>query len=97
MLKEYKGQNPDGSPHFAFELTQAEVDAGLVAFMTGPIAGVVTLDDGTRYDVTDGAIPLLAEHVGLLHVAIHRAHHANGRFLDIPIPALADVQLPAEA
>jgi hypothetical protein len=96
MLKEYKGQNPDGSPYFHYELTQDEVDAGFVAFMTGPIAGVLTLDDGTRYDVTDYAIPVKAEHVRQLQVKVHEAHHANGRFLDVPVPALEDVQLSPE-
>jgi hypothetical protein len=94
MLKEYIGDNPDGSPHFRFTLTQAEMDAGYTdMFNTGPISGVLTLDDGSRYDVTDACIPVKAEHVGQLHVAVHLAHHANGRFLDVPVPALEDVEL----
>jgi hypothetical protein len=94
MLKEYKGQNPDGTPHFLFTLTQEELAAGIsVMFATGPISGVVTLSDGTRHDVTDAVIPAKPEQVGLLRVAIHEAHHANGRFLDVPVPALEDVEL----
>lgn len=95
MLKQLTCRNPDGSPHYHFTLTQDEVDAGWVAFMTGPIAGVVTLDDGTLYDVTDTAIPVKREHVGQLHVAIHEAHHANGRYLDVPVPAVEAVSLEA--
>jgi hypothetical protein len=93
MLKELVSTNPDGSPHYRFELTQDEHDSGLVALMTGPIAGPLTLDDGTTYDVTDTFIPVKREHVGPLHIAIVESHHANGRFLDVPVPKLEDVSL----
>lgn len=88
------GDNDDGTARFHYTLTEAEVADGYVAFMTGPIAGTVSLADGTAYDVTDDFVAAKAEHVGELHVAIHRMHHAAGRFLDVPVPALEDVALP---
>lgn len=93
MIKTAVGTNPDGSPRFGYALTQEEHDAGLVAFVTGPIAGTLAVPDGTAYDVTEGAIAVRAEHVGHLHVAIHKAHHAAGRFLDVPVPDLQDLSL----
>lgn len=89
-----KHPDPNSQSGFRFELTQEEHDAGLVAFLTGPIAGTIALPNGSAYDVSDDAIPVKAEDVGHLHVAIHRAHHAAGRFLDHPVPALEDVSLP---
>ena len=93
MLKHLDETTPTG---FRFELTGEEHAAGMVAFLTGPISGTVVVDDGTTYDVTEFAIPVPREHVGMLHVAIHKAHHAAGRFLDHPVPELADVSLVEE-
>jgi hypothetical protein len=95
MLKQQEGSNPDGTPHWHYTLTQEEHDAGYAALFTGPIAGTLSLPDGAAYDVSEDCIPVKAEHVGELHLAIHRAHHAAGRFLDVPLPELKDVALPA--
>lgn len=89
--------NPDGSPHFNYELTQQEHDDGYALYITGPISGTVSVADGTAYDVTEYAIPVKREHVGHLHVAIHKAHHAAGRYLDAPVPSLADVEVSPDA
>lgn len=98
MIKTLRGTNPDGTPHFHYELTQEEFDAGYtVAFHTGPIlTGTISLGeaDNAIYDVTEACIPVKAEHVGHLHIAIHRAHHAAGRHLDVAVPDLAAVSLP---
>lgn len=80
----------DGSPHFRFELEQAEHDAGMVAFLTGPIGGTIALGSEVAYDVTEDWIAVHKDHVGPLKLAIHGAHHAAGRYLDVPIPALTD-------
>jgi len=88
MIKHAEGTNPDGSVRFRYELTEKEVADGYVMFVTGPIAGTFEIA-GTPYDVTDYAIPVKTEHVDALHVAIHRAHHSAGRFLDIPLPTTA--------
>ena len=93
MVKTRIGDNEDGTARFNYTLTQDDVDAGLVAFMTGPITGVVSIEGGHAYDVSDDFIAVKAEHVGGLHVAIHKAHHAAGRFLESPVPDLADVAL----
>lgn len=95
MLKTPVGTNPDGTVRFNYTLTQEEHDAGLVAFATGgAVGGVVSMEDGTVYDVTEGYIPVRREHVGQVHVAIHKMHHAAGRYLDQPVPRLEDVSLP---
>ncbi len=93
MIKHNDGTNEDGTPRFRFELTQEEHDAGLVAFVTGPISGTIGISDGSAYDVTEWAIPVKREHVGEMHVAIHKSHHAAGRFTDAPLPDAADLSL----
>ncbi len=70
-----------------YKLTQEEYDAGLThTLLTGPIAGAVSMSDGTVYDVSPTAIAVRPEHVDELHVAILRKHRAEGRSLDIPVP-----------
>jgi hypothetical protein len=93
MLKHPEGTNPDGTDRFRYELTEQEVADGYALFVTGPISGTVALPSGSAYDVTEYAIPVKTEDVGPLHVAIHKAHHAAGRFLDLPVPALEDVSI----
>lgn len=96
MIKTAVGTNPDGSTRFHYELTQEEHDDGYVALLTGPISGTLAVPDGTGYDVSEGAVAVRREHVGHLHVAILKAHHAAGRFLEQPVPDLEDVSLAAE-
>jgi hypothetical protein len=88
-----KHVDPSSASGFRFELTQEEHDSGMVAFLTGPIAGTISLPSGAAYDVTEDAVAVHKDHVGELHVAIHKAHHAAGRFLDVPVPELADVSV----
>jgi hypothetical protein len=88
-----KHVDPSSASGFRYELTQEEHDSGFVAFLTGPIAGTISLPSGAAYDVTEDCIAVKNEDVGELHVAIHKAHHAAGRFLDAPVPDLADVSL----
>lgn len=95
MIKTQIGNNLDGSPRFNYTLTQQEHDAGYVAFMVGPvISGTVSLPNGAAYDVSETAIPVKYEDVGHMHIALHKQHHAAGRFLEHPVPDLADVSLP---
>jgi hypothetical protein len=88
-----EGINDDGSPRYNYELTSEEVEGGMVAMITGPISGTIVLPSGAAYDVTEWAVPVRREHAGELLVAIHRAHHAAGRFLDQPVPEVDDVAL----
>lgn len=70
-----------------YELTADEMATGLTAaFLTGPISGTIAMADGAAYDVTDEVIPVRPEHVKELQLAIHKSHHAAGRFLDAPLP-----------
>jgi hypothetical protein len=85
MIKTRIGENLDGSPRFNYELTQEEHDQGMVAMLTGPISGTLSVPDGSAYDVTEFAIPVHRDHVEHLLVEIHRAHHRAGRFLDVPV------------
>jgi len=50
--------------------------------MTGPIAGVLTMADGTQYDVTENYIGVPFAHLDELHMQIKAHHNAEGRFLD---------------
>jgi hypothetical protein len=71
-----------------YELTQEEFDAGYtVALVTGPIQGAVSLPDGTVYEVSPPHIAVRPEHLDALRLAIHKKHHAEGRFLDVPLPS----------
>ena len=73
-------------------LEEDDIAAGkTVAYLAGPlIQGTIVLPDGSAYDVTPAAIAVKPEHVNALHTAIHKAHHAAGRFLDVPVPDEAD-------
>jgi hypothetical protein len=70
-------------PHYDLEAHEEEQVANgvLVPMLTGPVAGVISVGDAA-YDVTDEWILVQREHVGPLHVAIHKAHHASGRLLE---------------
>lgn len=93
MDKHQDSSSPSG---FRYELTEEDVANGLVAFAPGPLVnGAVSLPDGTVYDITEEYIAVKHEHVGELHLAIHRMHRAVGRHLDVPVPELEDVSLPA--
>ena len=75
---------PDGTNH---AITQEEWEAGLtVALRTGPINGTVVLKDGSAYDLAPYHIAVKPEHLDELLLAIHRAHHAAGRFTETPLP-----------
>lgn len=79
--------NPNHPSGVDYELTQEEFDAGFtVALMTGPIGGTVVLADGTVYDVNAPHIAVRPEHLDELCLGIHKKHHAEGRFLDVPLP-----------
>ena len=71
-----------------YELTMEEMASGLShACFTGPISGTISMADGTAYDVTPDVIAIKPEHADELHLAIHKAHHAAGRFMDVPLPS----------
>jgi len=78
-------RNPDGSGRMHFDFSDEPAD-DLVVLFTGPISGIVAASDGTEYDVTDPYIKVASEHVDDICDAIHREHHAAGRFLDVPLP-----------
>lgn len=82
-----KHVDADSASGFRFELTQDEVDNGMAAFMTGPIGGTIGLASGSAYDVSEDHIAVKVEDVEALQLAIHKAHHAAGRFLDAPLPS----------
>jgi hypothetical protein len=85
MIKHPDSNSPSG---FRYELETSDVSAGRsVAFLTGPISGTMSLPDGSAYDVSEEVIAVAPEHVHELHRAIHKAHHAAGRFLDAPLPS----------
>ena len=80
-----KHSDPDSPSGFRFELTEDDLENRLRqrVLMTGPIAGTISLAyPDVSYDVTEDYIAVRAEDVEALQLAIHRAHHAAGRFLD---------------
>ena len=71
-----------------YELTAEELAAGqTTALMTGPISGTIALSDGSAVDVTPYYAAVKEENREEAQLAIHKAHHAAGRFLDAPLPA----------
>lgn len=68
------------------------------AILTGPIVGDVTLQDGTRYGVTDFCIGAPAEHVDEIHHLIaeryvaegHPHHDEDTPFTHVANPKFAD-------
>lgn len=84
LIKSPGSPKEDGSPRSNFN--GMHVDPDVYAFLyTGPIAGTFVVD-GESYDVTEDVIPVKHEHLAALNLAIHKAHHAAGRFLDAPLP-----------
>ncbi len=69
MQKINSGTNEDGSVRWHY------ISDGHVV-LTGPIAGGVTLSDGTEYDVTPEVIEVAEDHVGEV------AHLIGKRFED---------------
>jgi len=68
-------------------LEPEEIAAGkTVMFLTGSISGHLFMADGTHYDTTGAVVAVKPEHQRELEIAIHRKHHAEGRFLDVPVP-----------
>jgi hypothetical protein len=85
--KMHLGTDPDGTPHFHYDFsTDPGFTENHVALYTGPIGGTLVLADGTAYDVSEQIIAVHKDHVAELTTAIHKAHHAAGRFLDVPLP-----------
>jgi hypothetical protein len=85
MDRHTEGTNADGTVKYRYELTEADRDAGYVAFATGPIAGTFVIDDET-YDCTPHFVAVKAEHADHLAWLIHSYHHAHGNFLETPLP-----------
>jgi hypothetical protein len=89
MKKVYKGDKPDGSPIFDYDISEEKpgLESGdLVQFCSGPATGTFEMEDGTTYGVSDAVTIIAARHLAELHLAIHRDHHAAGRFTSGPIP-----------
>lgn len=73
MRKELLGTNPDGSPHYHYIAEDGET-----VILTGPIVAVLTMEDGTQYDVSDAAVAVPEEHHDELVMAIGDHYEANG-------------------
>jgi hypothetical protein len=80
--KTYVRDNPDGSPYFNYDFTNVLNVETHAALLTGPITGLVVTEDGTEYNVTDGAIGVQLEHLDEVNAKIKAHHNAEGRFLD---------------
>ena len=72
LSKTYSHQNPDGTAHYVYAS-----DKPLV--YTGPISGLVTLPDGTVYDVTEAVIEVESEeHAAHVSDAIGKRYAVEG-------------------
>ena len=88
MRRELIGQNPDGSPHYHYIAEDGEV-----AVVTGPAVAVLTMADGTAYDVSEPVVGVAVEHHDELVDALgehyaaggHRAHDAASPFVHVPL------------
>ena len=77
-IKTYKGDNPDGTPYFDYDFSSVMNADTHTAVLTGPIAGAITLSDGTVYNVTDFAIGVDNDHVEELLSSIQDAQVSSG-------------------
>jgi hypothetical protein len=75
--------HPSGihSEHTPEELAAGKTDI----LLTGSISGAATVN-GTIYGLDDAAIAVKPADWRALQLEIHRMHHANGRFVDVPVP-----------
>ena len=87
MAKHLIGTNEDGSARFHYNFAEDGDNFLGVALFTGPISGTLAMRDGTAYDVSENVIHCKPEHLEELKLTIHKAHHAAGRFFDVPVPA----------
>lgn len=58
IKKTFLGVNEDGSPHFHYES-----DGHLV--LTGPHYGLISVEDGTEYDISDPVIEVDSHEHGI--------------------------------
>jgi len=79
--------DPTSASGIRYELEASEMASGhSVMLLTGPVSGTMAISDGSAYDVTPEVIAVKPEHRDELLRTIHKAHHAAGRFLDVPVP-----------
>jgi hypothetical protein len=69
------GVNPDGSIRY-HHIYDGPEGGGIL--LTGPIAGAITLADGSAYDVTPGVIHHLPGHAGPILHHIEKIHESLG-------------------
>jgi hypothetical protein len=68
------------------EHTPEEIAAGKTdILLTGSISGATGIN-GTMYGLDDAAIAVKPADLRALQLQVHRMHHANGRFLNVPVP-----------
>jgi 5-methylcytosine-specific restriction endonuclease McrA len=73
ITKTYVGLNPDGTPHFHYQ------SDGHVVVTGNKVFGMVTLPDGTEYDVSDHVIEVASpEHAEEVAAQIHSIHQGLG-------------------
>lgn len=58
--------------------TQAKIESKGHVVLTGPITGMITLDDGTVYDVTAPGVEVPDEHAAELAHKIGQHYSENG-------------------
>jgi hypothetical protein len=78
------GRNADGTPHIHNEWTPLEGQTETHVVQTGPVRGLVILDDGTKYDVSPDHIQVSGPaHRDAVCFHIAKMHEASGQLTDI--------------
>ncbi len=75
MTKTLIGTNANGTPKYHYEYN-GHPDGGIL--LTGQVAGIVYLKDGTSYDVTPEAIEHAPGHAGPICHYIELIHEETG-------------------
>lgn len=85
-VKTFKGRGPDGMPIYEYDHSQHPGMQGddisahsHLIVLTGPIAGPITLADGSTCDVTDEYIAVHKDDANELLHRIHQVQHASGK------------------
>jgi hypothetical protein len=97
VIKHNEGTKPNGSVDYRYELTPEEfADGWYYGFIPGPVAGTLVVN-GTEYDCTPDHIAVKRGDADELAWSIQKFHHAEGRFLETPLPGDGSLQAFAAA
>jgi hypothetical protein len=83
------GTNEDGTPHYLYQSD----DPTKAVVITGPVSGIVSLPDGTSYDVSEPMIEVEPGHELLVSDEIGKIYESEGHPL---LPGEQFVLVPSD-